>query len=239
MSVRSGMADCAVALDALRLRIAPPESLDVTKLAHAFVTLARPRRRMPVTASMALRGPGATETACRPGPDTSPPTRQGGRWPPRACWPGLCQPIVNPCAAVPAPQLPGPPPETPPRQHPATRDRSPPPSACCQPDRSRRWRSRPAPPHAAGLAGRYGCDHPGIHRYGQTRASSSCAWDTKPEQRIRRTSPHPGPTRKTTYYAAARAAVSRQCLISGMGQRLLRRRRRPAGARPYAPGRWP
>jgi len=47
------------------LRIAPPESLDVTKLAHAFVTLARPRRRMPVMASMAVRGPGATETACR------------------------------------------------------------------------------------------------------------------------------------------------------------------------------
>src|SRR5215831_19265962 len=77
MSVRSGMADCAVALDALRLRIAPPESLDVTKLAHAFVTLARPRRRMPVTASMALRGPGATETACRPGPIRAPPHARG------------------------------------------------------------------------------------------------------------------------------------------------------------------
>src|SRR6266536_6093334 len=46
MSVRSGMADCAVALGALCLRIAPPESLDVTKLAHALVTLARPRRRV-------------------------------------------------------------------------------------------------------------------------------------------------------------------------------------------------
>jgi hypothetical protein len=77
MSVRSGMADCAVALDGLRLRIAPPKSLDVIKLAHAFVTLARPRRKVSVTASMALRGPGATETACRPGPDTSPHTRQG------------------------------------------------------------------------------------------------------------------------------------------------------------------
>src|SRR6266516_5096825 len=44
MSVSSGMADCAVAPDVLCLRIAPPESLDVTKLAHAFVTLARPRR---------------------------------------------------------------------------------------------------------------------------------------------------------------------------------------------------
>src|SRR6516165_4926037 len=43
MSVSSGMADCAVALDGLCLRIAPPESLDVTKLAHVFVTLARPR----------------------------------------------------------------------------------------------------------------------------------------------------------------------------------------------------
>ena len=59
MSVRSGMADCAVALDALCLRIAPPESLDVTKLAHTFVTLARPRRRVPVTASMALRNHGS------------------------------------------------------------------------------------------------------------------------------------------------------------------------------------
>src|SRR5215831_1402116 len=46
MSVRSGMADCAVALDALCLRMTPPESLDVTKLAHALVTLARPRRRV-------------------------------------------------------------------------------------------------------------------------------------------------------------------------------------------------
>src|SRR5437764_13663582 len=55
MSVRSGMADCAVAPGARCLRIAPPESLDVTKLAHALVTLARPRRRMPVTASMAPR----------------------------------------------------------------------------------------------------------------------------------------------------------------------------------------
>src|SRR5215475_13288740 len=44
MSVSSGMADCAVAPAGLCLRIAPPESLDVTKLAHAFVTLARPRR---------------------------------------------------------------------------------------------------------------------------------------------------------------------------------------------------
>src|SRR5215467_1626208 len=44
MSVSSGMADCAVAPDGLCLRIAPSESLDVTKLAHAFVTLARPRR---------------------------------------------------------------------------------------------------------------------------------------------------------------------------------------------------
>jgi AcrR family transcriptional regulator len=58
MSVRSGMADCAVAPGARCLRIAPPESLDVTKLAHALVTLARPRRRMPVTASMALRSRG-------------------------------------------------------------------------------------------------------------------------------------------------------------------------------------
>jgi cold shock protein len=45
-------------------------------------------------------------------------------------------------------------------------------------------------------------DHPGKHRYGQTRTCSSCAWDIKPEQRIRRRSSHPGPTRKTTYYAA-------------------------------------
>jgi hypothetical protein len=56
MSVRSGMAGCPVALGALCLRIAPPESLDVTKPAHALVTLARPRRTVPVTASMALRG---------------------------------------------------------------------------------------------------------------------------------------------------------------------------------------
>jgi hypothetical protein len=40
------MADCAVALEGLCLRMAPPESLDATKLAHAFVTLATPRRRV-------------------------------------------------------------------------------------------------------------------------------------------------------------------------------------------------
>lgn len=40
------MADCAVALDGRCLRMAPPCVTDVTKLAHAFVTLARPRRRV-------------------------------------------------------------------------------------------------------------------------------------------------------------------------------------------------
>src|SRR6266516_2383919 len=81
MSVRSGMADCAVALDALCLRIAPPESLDVTKLAHAFVTLARPGagcRSQPASLCAVM---GATHTVGRPGPDTAaaaPPTHGQG-----------------------------------------------------------------------------------------------------------------------------------------------------------------
>src|SRR5713101_3380845 len=69
------MAGCAVALDGRCLRMPPPpESLDVTKLAQAFVTLARPRRGVPVAASIALRGPGG-----------EPPYTARRRWPPRAC----------------------------------------------------------------------------------------------------------------------------------------------------------
>src|SRR5262252_5960044 len=74
MSVSSGMADCAVATDGLCLRIAPPESLDVTKLAHAFVTLARPRR-------------GCRSRAARLCAVLGPPRRPAGQDPKRSLHP--------------------------------------------------------------------------------------------------------------------------------------------------------
>src|SRR6516164_2820196 len=77
MSVSSGMADCAVAPDGLCLRIAPPESLDVTKLAHAFVTLARPRRGCRSRAAWLCAVLGPRRRPGRPGPDTSLHPRPG------------------------------------------------------------------------------------------------------------------------------------------------------------------
>ena len=84
------MADCAVAPDGLCLRIAPPESLDVTKLAHAFVTLARPRRGCRSRAAWlcAVLGPRRRPAGQDP---IRASTRGQGPWPPWACWPGLCQ----------------------------------------------------------------------------------------------------------------------------------------------------
>src|SRR5262249_60142043 len=89
MSVSSGMADCAVAPAGLCLRIAPPESLDVTKLAHAFVTLARPRRGCRSRAAWlcAVLGPRRRpagqdpKRASTPGQGTQAPWARG---------PGLC-----------------------------------------------------------------------------------------------------------------------------------------------------
>src|SRR5262245_48415341 len=87
MSVSSGMADRAVAPAGLCLRIAPPEPLDVTKLAHAFVTLARPRRGCRSRAAWlcaVLRPPRrpAGQDPIRAS------TRGQGPWPPWACRPG-------------------------------------------------------------------------------------------------------------------------------------------------------
>jgi hypothetical protein len=48
---------------------------------------------------------------------------------------------------------------------------------------------------ATGPAERCGCDHPWTGQYGRSRTSSSMRWDTKPDNRIRRTSSHPAPTR--------------------------------------------
>ena len=84
------MADCAVAPHGLCLRIAPPESLDVTQRAHAFVTLARPRRGCRSRAAwlcavLGLRRRPAGQDPIRAS------TRGQGSWPPWACWPGLCQ----------------------------------------------------------------------------------------------------------------------------------------------------
>jgi hypothetical protein len=47
----------------------------------------------------------------------------------------------------------------------SSRDRSPRPSACCPPNRSRRSRSPPAPRRAAAPAGHYGYRHPRIRHY--------------------------------------------------------------------------
>jgi hypothetical protein len=93
------MADCAVALDALCLRIAAPESLDVTKLAHAFVTLARPRRRVPVTASMALPSHGSHAHGLPARTRYPPHARPGGSVASMGLLAGLCQPVANPWAA--------------------------------------------------------------------------------------------------------------------------------------------
>src|SRR5262249_7768391 len=95
MSVSSGMADCAVAPDGLCLRIAPPESLDVTKLAHAFVTLARPRRGCRSRAAWlcAVLGPRR-----RPADQDSTQASTRGQqwWPAWACWPDVCYRTTRP-----------------------------------------------------------------------------------------------------------------------------------------------
>jgi LuxR family transcriptional regulator, maltose regulon positive regulatory protein len=52
---------------------------------------------------------------------------------------------------------------------------------------------------AALAAERSICDLPGTSRYGHSWTSSSMRWDTKPDNRIRRTSPHPAPTRIRSY----------------------------------------
>src|SRR5260221_638882 len=48
---------------------------------------------------------------------------------------------------------------------------------------------------AAGRGGRLGAGRSGTSRYGRSWTSSLMRWDSKPDNRIRRTSSHPAPTR--------------------------------------------
>jgi len=72
---------------------------------------------------------------------------------------------------------------------PANHDRSPPPPACDPPDPPRRSRSRSATARAAGPACRYGCGSPRDRPLRSFMDVLLDAWDTKPDNRIRRTSP--------------------------------------------------